>query len=123
MALSTPFPEGFRGIGPLGNEFGASSFTTIEATTMFNRILSITIGVMTAIAGIWFIFGFLAGAIQWLSAGGDKQATQAAAKKLTHSIVGLFIVVVSYGLIIAIGNVLGINILNIGTIIYLYLHP
>lgn len=120
-ATATSLPA-FEGIGNLAPLPGAT-FSEIEASTKFNIALSVTIGVMTAIAAIWFIFSFITGAIQWLSSGGDKQALQTAVKKLTHSVIGLLVVVASYGLIIAISNVFGIKILDIGNIIVSSLHP
>ncbi len=121
FAAATSLPS-FEGIGNLAPIPG-TAFSEIEASIKFNTALSVSIGVMTAIAAIWFIFSFITGAIQWLSSGGDKQALQTAVKKLTHSVIGLLVVVASYGLIIAISNVFGIQILNIGDIIINSLHP
>ena len=124
MALSTPFPEGFRGIGPLGNESGASPFDPATAAGMFELAISLSIGIMTVVAGIWFTFQILSASIEWLSAGGDKQHLQNAQKKIVNSILGLFIVVASYGIIIALGNLVGFDaILAPATIIINSLHP
>lgn len=121
FATATSLPT-FEGIGNLAPSPG-TAFTVTEASIKFHTALSVSIGVMTAIAAIWFIFSFITGAIQWLSSGGDKQALQTAVKKLTHSVIGLLVVVASYGLIIAISNVFGIQILDIGNIIINSLHP
>lgn len=121
---SNPFPEGFRGLGPLGYDNPSNSlFTEITSTTKFEKVLSITIGVMTVIAGIWFMIQMFLAAIEWLSSSGEKQAIQNAQKKIVNSLVGLLIVVVSYGLLLTIGNIFGIKLLNPGNIIYLKLSP
>lgn len=121
---STPFPEGFRGLGPLGfDNITNALFTQRSATERFDRVLSISIGVMTIIAGIWFMIQMFLGAIEWLSSSGEKQHVQNAQKKIAHSLIGLLIVVISYGLMLTIGNIFGIRLLAPGDIIFHSLSP
>lgn len=103
--VSTPFPEGFSGIGKLG----APTTAITPSGDLFESALSVTIGVMTVVAGIWFMFQFFAGAIEWLSSGGEKQAVQNAQKRLTNSITGILIVVLSYIFISIIGRIVGFD--------------
>jgi len=124
---SIPLPN-LEGLGPLGQEMpggGFDYFNTIwEATGFFEKVISVAIGVMTVIAGIWFIFGIVSAALQWLMGGGNKESIQGAQKKLINSIIGLVLVVTAYGLILAIGNVIGLGkILNPEDIIINVLHP
>ncbi len=80
----------------------------------FSRFISSTIGLMTIIAIIWFIFVFFTGAIGIVSSGGDKQALESARKKITTGIIGLVVVVASIFIIKLIGYLIGIpDILNI----------
>lgn len=127
QTLSTPFPEGFQGLGPLGGETSPGNyqvFTTTIAGFRFNRIISISIGVMTVIAGIWFIIQIFLASLQWLTAGSEKQGLQDAKKKIVNSVIGLFLVVVSYGLILMIGNILGLDwILDPASVIRNLLFP
>lgn len=97
----------FNGIGWLGN---ITSFTS--SFDLFERMLSNIIGVLTIIAGLWFIFMLFSGAISWLGAGNDKQAVQSAQKKITNAAIGLLIVVLAYTLIGIIGTFLGLPILS-----------
>lgn len=124
MKMLSQIPLGtFGGIGKLGSP-GVTPTDVSSATSLFENALSLVVGVMTVIAGIWFLFGLLTGAVQWLASGGDKQALQNAQKKIFTSIVGLTIVIAAYGLIYFIGNVLGFKyILNPAIIIETYLHP
>ncbi len=98
-------PGGFSGFGKLGSG--------VDAPTTFNKFLSSTIGVMTIIAIIWFIFVFIGGAIGIISSGGDKAALEAARKKITTGIVGIVVVIAAVFIIDLIGDLIGIpNILN-----------
>lgn len=95
------------GIGPLGN-FAACT----GSVPLFVRVISIIIGVLTAFGSLWFIFQLFLGAINWISAGGDKQQIETARKRLTNAVVGLLIVVASYAIIAVVGAFLGIDIIN-----------
>lgn len=101
-----------EGIGPLGQVGNLDT-----AVTLFNRILSNIIGVLTIGAGLWFIFQFMTGAIEWISASGDKAQTEKARKRITDGIIGLVVVVAAVFLIDIIGNMLGLKILQPGEFI------
>ncbi len=101
----------FGGLGPLGNTSGFTADVS-PAAALFNRVMSIIIGFLTVVAGLWFVFQFLIGAFSWLTAGGDKAKIQAAQAKITTSILGLAIVIIAIFLIDLIGTLLGLNILS-----------
>ncbi len=108
-----PEGEGLVGEGPL-----AKPGTKEGAIELFNEIISNTIGFLTVVAGLWFVFQFVLGAIGWLSAGGDKVKVENAQKKLTQGIIGLVIVVVAVFLVDLVGRLLGLeNILSPGKVI------
>jgi hypothetical protein len=103
---------GFKGLGTgtlskPGN--GVDAFVTF---------ISGLIAIMTVIAIIWFIFIFITGAIGIISSGGDKQALEAAKKKITSAIIGLVVVLLAIVIINIVGSLLGIsNILNISQLL------
>ena len=102
-------PDGLKGFGPLGLE-GESTF---NAGTIFNKVLSTAIGVISVIGIIWFTFILITGGIAIMTAGGDKQAVENARKRITNGLVGLTVVVIGIFLIRLIGMLLGIeDILN-----------
>lgn len=111
LAQGTPIGNLFGGIGPLGN---TANITTNAQTTAsaFTRVISVVLGVLTVSAGLWFIFQVFSGSLAWLSSGGDKQAVQNAQKRISHAIIGLVMVILSYALISIVGFVFGFNILN-----------
>lgn len=99
---------GFKGFGPLGNPSGSGIET-------FGKFISSTVGLMTIIAIIWFVFSFITGAIGIVASGGDKNALESAKKKMTTGIIGLVVVIAAIFIIQLLGFLLGIsNILNIG---------
>lgn len=105
-------PEGFKGIGEgaLANPEGSGIGT-------FSKFISSTIGLMTIIAIIWFIFTFFIGAIGIITAGGDKQALESARKKITTGIIGFVVVIAAVFVLDLIGTLLGFGaggILNLG---------
>ncbi len=71
------------GLGPLGDIF-PSLDPTSEAVGRFDRLISITIGIMTVIAGIWFIFILFSGAFGILASGGDKSKLEPIKIQNTH---------------------------------------
>ncbi len=100
-----------KGLGPLGN-LGDKQVLSTVAFLQFTRVFSVGLGILTISAGIWFIIQISAGAFQWLSSGGEKQALQNAQKRIVNAIMGMFVVVFSYALISIIGLIFGINILS-----------
>jgi len=100
---------GYQGKGPLGLEGSGPE----AATGIFNKFISSTVGVMTVIAFIWFIFLFVSGAISIMTSGGDKASLETARKRLFTGIVGIVVVIAAIFIIDLIGNLLGIpEILN-----------
>ncbi len=109
-------PNGsFTGFGPLGAPSGAASGTG-SGIEIFSRFISSTVGLMTIIAIIWFVFSFITGAIGILASGGDKNALESAKKKITTGIVGLVVTITAIFIIKLIGALIGINVLDIQTL-------
>jgi len=53
------------------------------------------------------------GGIQWITAGGDKEAAQNAQKRLTSALVGLMIVFSTFAIIYLVESVFGISVLEL----------
>lgn len=101
-------PEGgFKGFGPLGNPEGTGIAT-------FSKFISSTIGLLTIIAIIWFVFVLISGAIGMIGAGGDKATLESSRKRITSGLTGLVVVVAGLFILDLVGNIIGIpNILNL----------
>jgi len=113
-------------LGPIGGErdsgLGPWSWLFQEkdvsmSAAIFTSIISRIIGIMTIIAGIWFIFQFIIGAYSYMTAAGDQQKMSNATKKITSALIGLTIIVAAYAIISLLGALLGFEILKPGEVI------
>lgn len=98
------------GIGNLGNP--------TDPVKTFNNFISTTLGLMTIVAAIWFLFVFLTGAYGIINAGGNKNAYEEARGKITNGIIGLMVVISASFALDLLGYLLGLDlILNPGEMI------
>jgi cbb3-type cytochrome oxidase subunit 3 len=88
----------------VSGQFGAiTSFTPSQfITTAINIIL-----IAAAIIAFFFL---LIGGIQWILAGGNKEGTENARKKITSALIGLAIVFSAYAIAFIIQALFGIDI-------------
>jgi hypothetical protein len=100
--------------GDIGPAFNDTVFYSGSAGDNFNRVISTVIGVMTVVAGVWFLFLLISGGIGIMSAGGDKQAVVDAQKRITMGFIGLVVVIAGVFIAQLIGIVFGIDILDPG---------
>ncbi len=101
--------QGLYGFGPLGLE----GKTSDEAPTVFATLISSSLGLITLIGIIWFVFTFISGALAIITSGGDKNSMEQAKKKLTSGVIGLVVMLLSILIINFIGSIFGIgNLLN-----------
>jgi hypothetical protein len=105
---------GEEGFGPWGN-LGNKGIK--EAAGALTSIISQLIGIMTIIAGIWFIFQFIIGAYGYMTAGGEQQKMTNATKKITSALIGLIVVVAAYAIMSLLGQLLGFEFLNLAPLI------
>jgi len=103
------------GEGPLGDI--ANIGNAEGAVNFFNRLISVTISIMSIIAVIWFLFILFSGAWGVMSAGGDKNKMESARGKITTGLIGLVIVIAGMFLVSFVGYILGLPILTPGTVI------
>ena len=61
-------------------------------------------------AGIIFFFMLLWGGIEYITAGGDKERTQSASKRLTAALIGLAIVFSIFAIIYLVETLFGVSI-------------
>jgi len=110
---------------PLGNIDGIGNFS-IDAKggvgdavpgNILANILTLVIGFLTILSGLYFLVFFIIGAINWISSGGDANKVEEARKKLTNAAIGLTIVIASYSVTYIVSEVLGLPILRIGDVI------
>lgn len=83
-----------------------------DLPSQLELIVSNVIGFLTLIAGLAFLFYFLIGAINWITASGDNQKSQLARQQIFNALIGLIVVVLAYPIISVLSQLLGIHILN-----------
>ncbi|MBT3249689.1 MAG: hypothetical protein HN846_03375 [Candidatus Pacebacteria bacterium] len=111
--------------GNLGSFKAPSNAYTLEigegtgeaAASNFEGILSVAVGGFTLVAVVYFLFVFLTAAFSWMSAGGDASKVQKARDSMTNGLIGLVILVAAYSIIGVVGTMLGIDILNPGSLL------
>lgn len=91
----------------------AQNFTFDEATTPFSdlgQLLGNVLVLLFAFAALLAFVFIVIGGIQWITAGGDKAAAQAARDRITAAVVGLVIVVAAFALTLILTSILGVNV-------------
>lgn len=108
-------------IGPLDNPTLPDNFfvegwrTLVGGLTVslvggkIEGLVSSMIGLMTIIAGIVLTVMFVYGAIVYMTAGSDKAGTEKGLKIISHSIVGIVIVVLAVALAGVVGKIVGLD--------------
>lgn len=101
----------------LGN-YGYAGSTS---ASRFTSGLTAVVGIITLIAGLYFVFLLIAGGIEWMSSGGDKGKLATARSRMFSGAIGLAIVVAAIFIAEILGGLVGLpNILDpAGTLINL----
>ncbi len=78
-------------------------------STIINGALTIFITAGIVLTVIFFVWG----GIMWITSGGDKQKIASARARLTWSIVGLAVILISYFIVAVFGHFFGVQLLNV----------
>ena len=81
------------------------NITVGRLVTWIITMIFITAGVMSFIFLLW-------GGVQWILAGGDKEGTEKARKRITAALIGLAIVFSAYALSLLVQGFFGVPITN-----------
>lgn len=102
---------GGTGLGPWGDiaNLGAGPWVAgLAVSDIFSRIL----GILTIVAGLWFIIHLVSAAFDYINAGENEELIRKVHQKLINNFIGLAIVVMAYALTAIVGRLVGLNILN-----------
>ena len=91
-------PAGF-GVQPKG----------ADGNAVLSGFITSAIGIIFVIGGIGVVFMVLWGAIQWIFSGGDKEGLQKAKQRITHALIGLAVLSLSFVIINLVGSLVGFN--------------
>lgn len=112
-----------KGISPATKAFSEGSYDENLAAKNLEALISQAIGIVTILGSLFFIVYFVLAAFSWVTAGGDAGKVQKSRDKMVLGIIGLVILVMSYGIIGVIGRVLGLDLLRPGQTILDTLRP
>lgn len=87
--------------------------STMSGMTFLQSALRTGISLAFVIGGLVFFFLLFTGAIKWMTAGGDKGRLEGAQKQITHALVGLAILFLSFAIIGLMEHLFGIDLLKI----------
>ena len=88
-----------------------SSFSNITGYTATGFVQSM-INLLLIGAGLVAFFWLLYGGVQWILAGGDKEGTEKARKRITAALIGLVIVFSVFAFTLLLSNFFGVDLLN-----------
>lgn len=92
------------------------------ATSNFEHFISNAIAALTIIGGLFFIFYFVMGGLNWITAGGEQGKITKARDQMVQGVVGMIVIIISYGLIGVVGALVGFDFLHPG-FTFLQLRP
>jgi len=78
--------------------------------TLFPNIVGL--GILIGVVFFFFVFAF--GAVQWITAGGDKGSIESAKQKITNAIIGLLILLLIFLIVQLANRIFGLNIGYLG---------
>ncbi|MCB9813461.1 MAG: hypothetical protein H6772_03580 [Pseudomonadales bacterium] len=101
-----------NGIQPPSEAYSVDGDTQAGVLANFDLLLSNVLGLFTIFGGIFFVIYFLIASVQWITSGGDSGKLTEARNKMIQGVLGLVILVASYGIIGLVGTIVGIDIIN-----------
>lgn len=84
--------------------------------TTVGGLVSQLITLSFIIGGLILLAMVVWGAIQWITAGGDKEKIGAAQKRITQSLIGFMILALAIFIVKVVGSIVHIDILNLGVL-------
>jgi hypothetical protein len=93
------------------------------ALSVFEKIISNTLGFLTIIGGIAALIWFILGAFGWISSGGDKEKLSKNQRQMVHAATGLIFIVMAWGIVGVLSILFGFDLLSPVDIIINQLAP
>ena len=85
----------------------------VSGIIFFQKLIPSLITIAIAVGVIIFFFNLIAGAIQWISSGGEKEAVSQARKRITNALIGIVILFIIFALAALIEYFFNIKILTL----------
>jgi hypothetical protein len=110
-AVLAELPAATSDTGSIGN-VDTARFGTLMTYTP-SMFLKTVLNVLLGVAGVASFVILLWGGLQWILAGGDKEGTEKARKKITAALIGLAIVFSAYVLIYIVRALFNVNLVEV----------
>ncbi len=94
------------------NKFGQNSNTQDGALTNMESFISQILGLITVIGSVFFVVSFFLAALSCVTAQGDSGKISKSRDQMIQGVVGLVIIIGSYGIIGLISTIVGLNLLS-----------
>ncbi len=80
------------------------------------KLFSNAVSALLALSGIVLFIMLLTGGVKYITSGGDPKAVEGARKTITYAVGGLFVVLISYLILVLIKNITGANVTQFNVI-------
>jgi hypothetical protein len=87
--------------------------TNVNGVSFFQKFIPALVNFALIVGSLYFLANIVAGAIQWISSGGDKASLEAARSRITNSVVGIVILFAIYAVLNLIAAFFNIRILTL----------
>lgn len=89
------------------------SLQRMVGVRFFDSLFSTLVTVLLIAGGVIFVFMLILGGIQWIMAGGDSKAVEAASGRLRTALIGIILLFSVYAIVSLVESVFGVSILSI----------
>jgi len=97
--------------GDIQNPLLPTNLQNLSGAEFFDSLLSALVTLGLTVGAIVFLFMAISGAIDWITAGGDRAKLETARGKVGNALVGLFVMLSIFGIISLIETIFGVSIL------------
>ncbi|MEP7167330.1 MAG: hypothetical protein ABI758_05095 [Candidatus Woesebacteria bacterium] len=88
------------------------TFGTGPANVALTNIIVTVWRTAVTLGGLALLVMLVIGALEWITAGGDKGKIEAARNRITQSVIGMLVLVGTVAISIFIGGIIGLQLLN-----------
>ncbi len=106
-----PFPSGSEG-NEITNPVVSKIFGSGAPNVAFANIIITVWRTAVTLGGLALLVMLIIGALEWITAGGEKSKIETARERITQSIVGLLVLIGTVAISIFVGQAFGIDLLR-----------
>ncbi len=108
MKLAADFKDIFGAIKP-PPELDPFTQGNLSGATGISKFFSNLIGLIYAVAAVFFLFMILWGAFDWITSEGQKEKVQQAQQKIIHAMIGILLFAAAFAIIAVFGKFTGFS--------------